>query len=140
MMRIKINEKFTIHDLDPKDTFISTDIIMSPHEKYYFSATGKWKDWFKICDADGWHNFGTHWFRRFARIADADLFCLCASFDKDAHRQFPIGTQREYTVKPTDCMQNTAELFLFANDIPWMYWNNRKEKNSPLDVTITRLA
>jgi hypothetical protein len=140
MTHLKINEKLTIHDLNPKNTFISTRIIMLPEERYHFSASGKWKDWFITCDANGWHGIGTRWFRRFARITDVDLFYLCASFDKDTQRQFPIGTQREYTVKPSDCIQETAELFLFANDLPWMYWNNRKDKEKPLNVTVTRLS
>jgi hypothetical protein len=139
MKTLKIDEKLTIHDLNPKDTFISTDIMVSPHEKYAFSATGKWKDWFKTCDANGWQGFGTHWLRRFARVSNADLFCLCGSFNKSKEHVFKIGSQREYTVKPADCVQNSAELFLFANDIPWMYWNNQKDNNTPLDVMILRL-
>lgn len=140
MMRLEIDEKLTIHDLNPKDTFISTGIILSPHEKYHFSATGKWRDWFKSCDANGWHGSGTNWMRHFARVADADLFCLCGAFDKDEQRVFKIASSLEYTVKPADCIQDSAELFLFANDLPWMYWNNRKDNNNPLDVNIVRLA
>jgi|GEM_PF-317562 len=129
----------TTLEVDPRKCHVPTGINVQPGERYTFTAAGKWKDWFVTCDHRGW---GSGWPLRFNRVKGQPFFRLCGSIGKDDRAAFAINTTQPWTVPDTPPPDGDDQLYLFANDHPWMYWNNRtltEDKGGPMRVTITRL-
>jgi len=128
----------TTIEVDPRKFHVPTGINVQPGERYTFTGAGKWKDWFVICDHQGW---GSGWPLRFNRVKGQPFFRLCASIGKHDINAFAIDTTQPWTVPDTLPPDGGHQLYLFANDHRWMYWNNRtltEEQGGPLRVTITR--
>ncbi len=128
-------------DVDPRERYVETHLSVHPGERYRFSATGKWKDGFMSpCGPEGW---GGGALTRFARVKGQPFFRLCASIGKDDHTAFAVDTTQPWTVPDITPPNGDRQLYLFANDLWLMYWNNRaltEEEGGPLRVTITRLT
>ena len=126
--------------VDPRELHVPTGITLKPGQHYTFTATGKWKDWFKTCDHRGWHH---GWMTRFARVKGAPLFQLCGAIGRDDRNLFVIDTSQPWTVPDNLPAGDDQQLYLFANDWRMMYLNNRElppEEGGPMRVTITRVA
>ncbi len=79
-------------------------------------ATGLWIDSIFACDAAGWDHWMYRPFDMFKYVPGHPFMCLLAQIGS---KLLTVGTGR--TIRAPE----TGELILFANDIPWMMWNNR---------------
>lgn len=104
----------------------ATGVRLQAHCKYHIVASGHWTDFYITTDANGFERKHLRPFNRFKRQPDASWFALMGSIDKTPP-YFLVGT--ELHLGPG----KAGELFLFANDMPAMYWNNR----GSLSITIT---
>jgi hypothetical protein len=128
--------------VDPGLHYSPTDLLVSPGEEYEFSATGKWADESIHCDANGWIKEGWYAFlSRFNRLRSHPYFLLCGNLAKRESTNFAIGLQRTIPIRDDKNGEDPFELFLFANDLSFMYWNNRalgEDDGGPMSVTIQR--
>ena len=105
--------------------------------QYRFEVTNvsDWRDFFiKSTPGEGHLKFRwlfnippIRWLRQFK---GSDWFTLIGSIDKKKDSFFFIGNRLDYVP------DLTGELFTFANDAPWFYWNN----HGRLRLTVTRLS
>lgn len=126
-------------EVDPRRHYVRTGITLEPGQRYTFTATGKWKDWKETCDHHGWH---TGWMTHFARVKGVALFRLCGAIGKNDRNLFAIDTTQPWTVPETLPADGDHQLYLFANDGRWLYFNNHAlspEEGGPTRVTITRV-
>lgn len=100
---------------------------------YSMHAVGTWSDWFIECDADGYRDDDLlHRSTQALRRAPVEpWFALMGAIGLSPLTYFRIGRELPAYVAPA-----SGRFFCFANDLPWMYWNNRGE----LELTITRIA
>ncbi|MGE4288792.1 MAG: hypothetical protein AB7E36_08895 [Salinivirgaceae bacterium] len=104
----------------------ATGVRLHRDREYHIVASGTWTDFYIGTDANGFERNHLRPFKRFKRHPENSWFALMGSIGK-ASPYFLVGT--ELLLRP----DNEGELFLFANDMPAMYWNNR----GSLDITIT---
>jgi len=93
-------------------------------------ASEEWTGWRNRCDADGYTS--THVIRGleiFRRVPKASWLQLIGTIGRSLRSPVIIGSQFLEFLPPSP-----GRLYLFANDIPWMYWNNR----GMIAVRITR--
>jgi hypothetical protein len=84
-------------------------------------AAEKWTHWRTRCDADGCES--TYYVRRlevFRRVPRGRWLQLIGTIGKSIRSPALIGSQFSNFFPPY-----AGRLYLFANDIPWMYWNNQ---------------
>ncbi len=127
-------------EVDPRKLHVPTGIILKPGQRYAFTAIGEWGDWIKTCDHRGWHH---GWMTRCARVKDASLFQLCGAIGKNDRNLFAIDTSQTWAVPDVLLADGDQQLYLFANDLRIMYFNNRElppEEDGPMRVTITRVV
>jgi hypothetical protein len=97
---------------------------------YAFTASGQWNDWNIPADPVG---YDRAWLRPFAGLRvmpKEQWFALIGSIDQDTDTAFLIGASY-----PSWIAWKTGVLYCFANDIPWMYWNN----SGAVELTCTEL-
>ena len=73
MTQVAIGTSLTV-SVDPRPFFVPTGIEVDPGQRYSFTASGKWKDWFRIVGPEGWKLWPLHLRNRVPRAA---FFCLC---------------------------------------------------------------
>jgi hypothetical protein len=138
---LSINEK-QIVIVDPTLHYSPTDLLVSSGEEYEFSATGKWADASIHCDANGWIKEGWYaYLSRFNQLRSHPYFLLCGNLAKRESTNFAIGLQRTIQIQSYSKEEEPYELFLFANDLCLMYWNNRaldEDDGGPMRVSIQR--
>jgi hypothetical protein len=107
-----------------------TGIDLSAGGVYDFVATGEWKDASIPSDADGYVSTPiVKLFERFRRIPDARYFKLIGTIGKSTGASVEIGVKLTgFTPAKSD------RLYCFANDVRWMYWNNR----GAIELTVTK--
>jgi hypothetical protein len=88
-------------------------------QKYDFLASGTWIDWWIETDADGYEKPWLAPFRAARRAPREPWFALVGTIDKDLSTAFGIGSKLSWTAP------KTGTLWCFANDVAWMYWNNK---------------
>jgi len=122
-----------------KSYWNASGLILKRGETYNIVAgeESDWKDAGKDASSEGWDKPATGLFAAahlLARAPDQEYFYLMgvlrgACYDGlICEQQFPIGKETEFTA-PAD-----GEFCSFANDIPFMYWNNE----GSITVTISR--
>jgi hypothetical protein len=132
--------------LHPRPLFIPTGFTVMPGERYRLSATGQWKDWFRLCDAEGWKPPAPAFVRRRNRVPGANTFLLCACIGQTTRTAHSVGRWAEITIAVDDCApdgQRPAVLYVFANDWACLYWNNKMaspQEGGPMILTIERTA
>lgn len=138
---LKVNEFIKV-EVDPRKFYVVTNLRMKPGEKYYFQASGKWRDWFlQPCGPEGWGP----WWNPLAianRKRWQPFFVLCGSIGRDDSHTFTIGKDLPWAVPDEVETLEDSDLYLFANDWLCGYWNNKalsEQEGGPLIVTITRL-
>ena len=114
------------------EKFNHTGVLLEPLAEYRFEVIGhhNWKDWFKKTDADGYdpcYLKPVWWLKR---SRNQPWFKLMGAVGRDAREQFAIGKLNEH-FQPT----REGELLCYANDAPFMYWNNC----GSLTLRITRI-
>ena len=91
------------------------DVIVG--EPIHFFATGQWKDFTILTDANGFYKWHMKPFEKLRREPDSPWFSLIGAID---HKYlFHLG--KEKTVE----MPASGRLYLFANDVKYFYWNNK---------------
>jgi hypothetical protein len=104
----------------------ATGVRLLEHCEYHIKTTGTWTDFYIGTDANGFERKHLRPFARFKRDPGSPWFALMGSIGKQPP-YFLVGA--DLLLKP----DKEGELFLFANDMPAMYWNNR----GSLSITIT---
>lgn len=139
MTQLAIAETLSLA-VDPRPLFVPTGLEVAPGERYRFAASGKWQDWTRVVDANGWKLWPLqHW----NRVADAAFFCLCGCVGDDDRHAFAIGARLDWTAPDSIALLPGRQLHLFANDWRSRYGNNHAlppEQGGPLSVVITRVA
>ena len=107
-----------------------TGIQLIAGQEYQFTAAGRWVDWFIPCDAEGYpsRNWVLRVTERQRRVPGENWFVLMGALDSDRKSIFKIGSGR------TLVMPQSGMLTCFANDILYMYWNNK----GAIQLTVTR--
>ena len=106
------------------------DLLLTEGCRYDFRATGTWVDLIKKTGPDGYTSqfFTLRLTESRRRSPNENWFCLIGAIDCDPTRQFALGARRSLT------MPASGRLTTFANDLPFMYWNNF----GWLTLTVTR--
>jgi len=140
-------ERLDTVEVDPKQKYYPTEVVVESGVQYFFKAEGCWKDWFLECGPNGW---GPDWnpLARWNRIKWKPLFMLCGNVGKseDEDLNFCVGDKNTWSV-PVEVKEKFKELedhelYLFANDWETRYGNNEElgaKEGGPLKVTIYRL-
>lgn len=139
MTNLAIGENHVL-TVDPRPLFVFTNLEVAPGERYRFTASGQWKDWFHVVGPSGWKRWPLHLKNR---LPGAPFFCLCGCVGSDDSLAFAIGEKLDWSVPESSAGLADRQLYFFANDWPCMYGNNHAlppEEGGPLSVNITRLA
>ena len=109
--------------------------------KYIFNVTqdDTWKDANIVCGPGGWESDDLPWYKegvvqfaeRYRRLPSANWFALVGALGDEDDELFLIGDGNEPYTAARD-----AELYLFANDLPSKYDNNK----GWLTVTVTHIG
>lgn len=108
-----------------------TGIEVKEGEEYRFAAVGRWTDWCIPCDANGYAST-TPMLKAsesLRRMPQENWFALIGAVGRNNGHYFRIGA------KSVQRMPAAGTLYCFANDVPWMYWNNQ----GTIQLTITRI-
>lgn len=139
MTQLAIGETLSLA-VDPRPFFVATGVDVAAGERYRFAARGKWKDWYRVVDAEGWALWPL---QRWNRVPGVAFFCLCGCVGDDERHAFAIGTKLDWTVPDSVAGLPDRQLKLFANDWRGSYGNNQAllpAQGGPLTATIVRLA
>lgn len=117
-------------EIKAKRKWNTTCIHVEAGHEYLLEAVGQWTDWCIPCDANGYPSINpvlklTEWLRRAPR---ENWFALMGAIDLDERNLFRIGTRTTLPVK------TGGVLTCFANDVSFMYWNNK----GAVRLTVTR--
>lgn len=124
-----------------EEKFNWSGVTLTSGAKYTFSVPEdqRWEDASIKCGPAGWKSEDLPWYKEgivkllenLRRLEDANWFALIGALDDEDDDLFLIGDSTEpYTAT------READLYLFANDMPSRYGNNK----GFLTVTITRKA
>ena len=117
-----------------------TGVTVATGEEYRITASGEWLDWFIRCGPNGWGDWCP--LKKHNRKPGEPFFLLCGNVGKhvDDTLAFCIGEKREWVVpglvKDGQALED-CQLYLFANDVPIAYGNNRQLAKNPMQVIIT---
>lgn len=100
--------------------------IIKKGASYHYRADGWWYDWWIGCGARGYHRCWLSPLNRLKRYPDGDWFQLIASVDRRRDQSFPLLEAGTF-VAPA-----SGRLWLYANDVPFMLWNNHGQLNFSL--------
>ena len=120
-----------------REPWNATGLLLEAGRAYDFTAEGSWRDASIVCDAAGYRSDGgdprplspralsplqAFILQRFEgyRRMPAPWFALIGAIDEDIASAFVIGRAAARVKMP-----KTGMLTCFANDVPFMYWNNR---------------
>jgi hypothetical protein len=106
------------------------DVVSGQAFTFIVPGGEEWIDWKRPCGADG---YASSYFLRpweiFRRVPKAKWFELIGTIGRSTRHPIVIGS------KLLDFLPAyPGRLYLFANDVPWMYWNNK----GTIAVRITR--
>jgi hypothetical protein len=116
-----------------KQKWNNTGINLVDNQEYHLrsSANEKWIDWFIQCNADGFAS--SHWIlknsERLRRAPQENWFALIGTINFNINNLFKIGTDKILQAN------QSGILSCFANDIPFMYWNNK----GSIQLIVTRI-
>jgi|ERR1700730_724538 len=89
-----------------------------------------WVDAAKICGPNGYtSSYLMRPWEILRRAPEANWFQLIATIGRSVKPRIAVGSNLTDFLPPF-----TGRLYFFANDLPWMYWNN----NGTLAVRVTR--
>jgi hypothetical protein len=97
------------------------DVVSGQVFSFNVPSGEEWIDWQKAYGADG---YGSTYLIRpweiFRRVPQAKWFQLIGTIGKSIKSPVIIGSKLVNFLPAFP-----GRLYLFANDVPWMYWNNR---------------
>ena len=106
------------------------DVVSGQSFAFVVPDSERWTDWKKQCNADGYDS--TQLMRPWEslrRVPQARWFQLICTIGKTNQSPIVVGSHLLDFLPPSP-----GRFYLFANDIPWMYWNN----HGTIAVRITR--
>lgn len=101
------------------ERFNDTGIDVEAGSTIQVEASGRWTDWTIETDADGFERGYLGPAARFRRVANASWFHLCGAIGRSDRATFALGAKASIDAPAA------GRLYLFANDLPAMYWNNK---------------
>jgi len=109
----------------------STKIFVLAGSRYVLETKGSWTDWHETHDANGYPspNLLLKSSELLRRFPGANWFALICAVHSDKKLLFLIGTDRTMT------MPRDGRLTCFANDVEFMYGNNK----GSVKLTVTRV-
>ena len=107
--------------IDARKRWNRTGIVLEAGKRYDFEAAGgeSWRDGNIVCGADGYECDRLRLFARLRRVPFARWLALIGALGSDGATLFPIGRAMENYIP-----LRSGELYCFANDVWFMYWNN----------------
>src|SRR4051812_10379488 len=107
------------------------DVVSGQSFAFTVPGSERWTDWKTPCDADGYdsNQLMRPW-ETLRRVPGARWFKLICTIGRTIRSPIVVGSQLLDFLPPFP-----GRLYLFANDIPLMYWNN----HGMIAVRITRL-
>ena len=102
---------------------VKTPFELDKGKSYRFSASGMWTDFFIKTSASGYSAWYLKCFERWRKVPEAKWFSLIGQIDEGKDTQFDIGKLLEEDA--LYIATATGVLHCFANDLRFMYWNNR---------------
>lgn len=128
---MEIGQKVTV-TVAARCPWNDTGVVLERGRTYRFTAAGEWADAWNRCGPEGYASNNV--FMRLAewarRVPSEPWFALIGAQARDLSTRFAIGAGCECQPR------QTGELTCFANDVPFLYWNNRGE----IALTIERVA
>jgi hypothetical protein len=118
-------------DVDARLYWKDTELDVRAGDVLIVAASGQWTDLTYTCGPGGYP--APAYMRLFdglRRCPQARWFELVGCVGKDLKNSFPIGERRTVTAPAS------GRLYLYANDVPGFYWNNR----GSLSVSVTKAA
>jgi hypothetical protein len=103
--------------------FNQTPFQLETGKRYRFTATHEWTDLHETCTATGYTSKKLRLWEGLRREPKAKWFSLIGCIDKRRDTQFDIGRLIESDSVYTACA--TGAVYCFANDVWFMYWNNK---------------
>lgn len=106
------------------------DVVCGQAFAFSVPDSERWIDWKTQYGAEGYDsNRLIRPWESFRRVPRARWFQLICTIGKSTRSPIIVGSQLSEFLPPFP-----GRLYLFANDLPWMYWNNR----GMIAVRITR--
>lgn len=106
------------------------DVIFGQSYTFTVPASETWIDSGRVCGANGYES---NWLMRpwevFRRAPEANWFQLIGTIGRSTRARIVVGSSLTDFLPPFP-----GRLHFFANDLPWMYWNNK----GMLGVRVTR--
>jgi uncharacterized protein (DUF2235 family) len=139
---LEVGDRFSV-EIASKVKWNITPLAVRAGTKYRFEASGTWHDASIVSGPAGYASprllfRGLEWLRR---VPKANWFSLICVVDQDMSTAFAMRTKdcearvnRKIIVERT--ITKDGFLNCFANDLPFMYWNN----SGAVKLTVTRLA
>lgn len=125
--------------------YTDSEIFVRRGERFVFSFEGCWKDDDIDCGGEGWTladvkkgplELAIRVTQPLRRVEDAHWFELIGTLGRNRQHPFRIGNGQFASAASPYEAQRDDVLFLFANDLQWMYRNN----SGAIDVTVKRVA
>jgi hypothetical protein len=101
-----------------------TAITLQKGRAYRFRVRGEWTDCSIGSDARGYSRWYLRLFEPLRRVPEAQWFALIGAYDLKPSTCFDIGRLiADHTGRYV--ASHSGGLTCFANDLPFMYWNNK---------------
>ncbi|MFJ7793837.1 hypothetical protein [Pseudomonas sp. NPDC096950] len=112
--------------ISSRDKWAGTGVTLEQGRRYFFRASGTWRDAWIHCDANGYNRTFLNLAKRFLRCStgDACWFMLIGAIGESTDSFFVIGDGARWSegwIAPA-----SGKLSAFANDINGFYWNNSR--------------
>ncbi len=132
MMILEVGESITVPEIKAAEYWNSTNINLEVTAIYALEVQGEqfWYDWFIQADANGYTRPWLKWVEGLRRCPSENWFALIGSISQNSRHNFLIGKGINNYKPPL-----TGNLYCYANDVPFMYWNNK----GSLSLTVTRV-
>ena len=129
-MILGVGDRVTV-EVRAREKWNDTGIEVVAHGRYDLHAAGEWVDWKVRCGPQGFGstNLALRMSERLRRLPAAPWFMLVGAIGKSGPHH-PIG--RGTRLEPAE----SGPLYCFANDLPFMYWNN----SGSIQLSISRTA
>lgn len=118
--------------IDSRFKWNDTQIDVVEGLTYHYVADGKWTDWSRVCDADGYSETKLDLLSFLKRCRSAQWFQLVAAVDQKLSHTIVLGRSGQF-IAP-----RSGRLWAYANDAAFMYWNN--QGSLALTINTTRIT
>lgn len=117
--------------IDSRLKWNDTQIDVVEGITYQYVADGKWTDWSRECDADGYSDTTLDMLSCLKRCRSAQWFQLVAAVDQAPSQTIALGRSGQF-IAPA-----SGRLWAYANDAAFAYWNNKGSLALTINATRT---